>query len=31
MQQDYIEATIAEEPEERSPKPNLSKNETRVL
>ena len=31
MLEDYIEATIAEEPEERTPKPNLSKNETRIL
>ena len=31
MLEDYIEATIAEEPEERTPKPNLSKKETRIL
>ena len=31
MLEDYIEATIAEEPEEITPKPNLSKNETRIL
>ena len=30
MLEDYIEATIAEEPEERTPKPNLSMNEARI-
>ena len=31
MLEDYIEATIAEEPEVRTPKLNLFKNETRIL
>ena len=29
--EDYIEATMAEEPELRTPKPNLSKKEARIL